>query len=403
MSRVHARLFLDQGDWFCIDEGSSNGTVLNGQAVGSQPEQLTLRSDLRVGSHLLTIELSGASNPLCPAAPVRFGTASGLKPSDGKSCLRCGKALSWLGKIGRSNSQVHCKECVAEHQLRLAKFSRSFSALAMAALPFGKKEISHLQAVASNLELTEVEAFGNCRAIGIELMRRSAAMLTCDQQVDTLAVRAVHDLQADLLLSNEDVAPILRQIEFSLRLQDLRSGRLPLVPTHIILGSTEICHFSEQAVFERQTPKGVKKIDGLMVISNERVRFVSAGGGFEFLFSKIASVRLVGNDSVLLELTRTNGNGRYFVRNTILVCELLLYLVRHSRRLTNIAQASSRAIPQTVKHSVWNRDGGKCVQCSAQDNLEYDHIIPFSRGGASSVDNLQVLCRRCNLSKGAKI
>jgi hypothetical protein len=31
------------------------------------------------------------------------------------------------------------------------------------------------------------------------------------------------------------------------------------------------------------------------------------------------------------------------------------------------------------------------------------HVIPWSRGGATSVGNLQLLCRRCNLAKGARI
>ncbi|WP_411815422.1 HNH endonuclease [Kurthia gibsonii] len=35
--------------------------------------------------------------------------------------------------------------------------------------------------------------------------------------------------------------------------------------------------------------------------------------------------------------------------------------------------------------------------------LEIDHIIPISKGGMSSEDNLQTLCWKCNRSKGAKI
>ena len=52
---------------------------------------------------------------------------------------------------------------------------------------------------------------------------------------------------------------------------------------------------------------------------------------------------------------------------------------------------------------VWQRDGGVCVECQGTEYLEFDHVIPFSRGGASSVNNLQLLCRRCNRSKGARI
>ena len=66
-------------------------------------------------------------------------------------------------------------------------------------------------------------------------------------------------------------------------------------------------------------------------------------------------------------------------------------------------QKRSRTIYQNVKDRVWNRDGGKCVQCSSNENLEFDHIIPFSKGGANTYRNIQLLCQDCNRSKSDKI
>ena len=40
-----------------------------------------------------------------------------------------------------------------------------------------------------------------------------------------------------------------------------------------------------------------------------------------------------------------------------------------------------------------------CQCCGASQNLEYDHIIPYSCGGSSSVNNIQLLCQTCNRSK----
>lgn len=60
----------------------------------------------------------------------------------------------------------------------------------------------------------------------------------------------------------------------------------------------------------------------------------------------------------------------------------------------------NRLIPPHVKLEVWKRDMGKCVKCGSTDNLHFDHIIPFSKGGSSLVaDNIQLLCARHNLVK----
>jgi hypothetical protein len=58
-------------------------------------------------------------------------------------------------------------------------------------------------------------------------------------------------------------------------------------------------------------------------------------------------------------------------------------------------------IPDDVKQLVWMRDGGRCRQCGAQEELQYDHIIPFSMGGSSNPENLQILCGPCNRRKSA--
>jgi hypothetical protein len=60
-------------------------------------------------------------------------------------------------------------------------------------------------------------------------------------------------------------------------------------------------------------------------------------------------------------------------------------------------------IPREVKRVVFERDGGECVQCRSNFDLQYDHVIPVALGGATTVANLQLLCADCNREKGADL
>ena len=67
------------------------------------------------------------------------------------------------------------------------------------------------------------------------------------------------------------------------------------------------------------------------------------------------------------------------------------------------SESRSRRISEEVKDAVWIRDQGKCTQCGSNENLEFDHIIPFSKGGANTKRNIQLLCEPCNRIKSDRI
>lgn len=70
---------------------------------------------------------------------------------------------------------------------------------------------------------------------------------------------------------------------------------------------------------------------------------------------------------------------------------------------TKSGERERKPIPKNVKMYVWQRDQGRCVECGSNERLEYDHIIPISKGGSNTERNIQLLCEHCNRSKGTSI
>ena len=67
------------------------------------------------------------------------------------------------------------------------------------------------------------------------------------------------------------------------------------------------------------------------------------------------------------------------------------------------AKHKREPILEEVRIAVWRSDEGKCVQCDSNERLEYDHIIPVSKGGSNTVRNIQLLCEPCNRKKSDSI
>ena len=65
-----------------------------------------------------------------------------------------------------------------------------------------------------------------------------------------------------------------------------------------------------------------------------------------------------------------------------------------------IRPSNNRYIPKSVRQRVLIRDEYRCVKCSSQKDLQFDHNIAVANGGSNEEDNVQLLCKRCNQMKG---
>ena len=78
---------------------------------------------------------------------------------------------------------------------------------------------------------------------------------------------------------------------------------------------------------------------------------------------------------------------------------------KRQRNSTINIKRNTRAISDKLRYQVLKRDNFKCCACGASPandpsvELHIDHIIPWSKGGESTLDNLQTLCSKCNIGK----
>lgn len=80
-----------------------------------------------------------------------------------------------------------------------------------------------------------------------------------------------------------------------------------------------------------------------------------------------------------------------------------MYLFREkhgiSSKMSEAIKEEAMMLNDSIKRKVFERDGQVCSVCGSVDKLCIDHIFPVSRGGFTKLENLQVLCEKCNLRK----
>jgi 5-methylcytosine-specific restriction endonuclease McrA len=86
-------------------------------------------------------------------------------------------------------------------------------------------------------------------------------------------------------------------------------------------------------------------------------------------------------------------------------CLSILYITHNSNidKKNESVVITRKRITEELRDQVFNKSGGQCVLCKSKEKLQVDHILPFSVGGKTTIENLQALCKKCNLIKRATI
>ncbi len=140
------------------------------------------------------------------------------------------------------------------------------------------------------------------------------------------------------------------------------------------------------------------------MITDNRIVFSSDTKPFTVNHRRVISIDY--NASLIDFKATATSTGRFALGHETLICGMILEAAirnanqKLARRTT---ENVDRHIPRDVRQRVWQRYGGKCVECQSDQYLEFDHVIPVAKGGSNFDNNIQLLCRRCNLKKSDHI
>jgi hypothetical protein len=223
--------------------------------------------------------------------------------------------------------------------------------------------------------------------------------LFVDYEEDFIDFDPLIEKAAHIIIKTHVILPV--QLQIPLKLQSYRANLL--IKQLKLLG---IIKLSPGRLLPDQLIKTESELNHLFMNHDYKVRFN------EFYNQHEVEIKKKIQEKRLLILQVSIINEKKIIKQEILERERKTQLYREVYTdLINQGVISKptvdyirrEAIPQNVMDQVWNRDGGRCTKCGSQENLEFDHIIPFSKGGANTYRNLQILCKKCNVEKSNKI
>jgi hypothetical protein len=317
------------------------------------------------------------------------------------TCVRCGKKVGLLERITYYQQTGCCIKCTIEKNRALQHFRIVFLYYSGNTLTLENWNKLVREAASERISLGEALAF--IQDDSIKLVERNLAFAAANRGISPEEEHYIHFLLRTLAIPPASSQPLLERLNYLKQLTEIRNGKLPRSHTTVRLESDEICHLEIPATFHKVNTKSITFVPGRFIATNKKLHFLSPSGGTEVAWKKVMRVEMNGK-GVYVELSQKTGNGFYTVPDPMLVEAVLDTLARRAKyQLLAPSEVMSREIPHAVRVAVWQRDQGKCVICGANTYLEFDHIIPFSKGGANTEANIRLLCRRCNLEKGNRI
>jgi HNH endonuclease len=205
-------------------------------------------------------------------------------------------------------------------------------------------------------------------------------------------IQYFHDRQQELCLPDAFIGTFYERterLEFLTRLR--KAPELPRISVRRIMDTDEYAHY-----------------EGTLLLTNKKFQFVAdrGPGSQKVLYNNVSQVRQTDETTILLQVEQGGGGGCYDVADAEVIALLIHQASRRWKgHLVSLKEQSNTLnVPEHIKVAVRQRDRGQCRMCGYADPyIEFDHILPRSKGGPNTIDNIQLLCRGCNRKKSDKL
>ena len=83
------------------------------------------------------------------------------------------------------------------------------------------------------------------------------------------------------------------------------------------------------------------------------------------------------------------------------ICDDIIDIItKYKENIVYDKPINKKYVSKIKRSIIFKIHGNNCLSCGKTSDIAIDHILPKSQKGNNSIDNLQVLCRSCNSSKG---
>ncbi|RYF30224.1 MAG: hypothetical protein EOO38_32570, partial [Cytophagaceae bacterium] len=311
-------------------------------------------------------------------------------------CALCSEPIKFWDKAASIKGAVaRCNPCRSKVREGLGRFGSEFRAISTT----GRIDPRQWQSIWTNLKpygaLPE-EAMAFIHADAVQCLETLIVICNADGVVTPAEEHYFQQLIGMLGINGKSAHELRTKWQRAKEFSEIKRGILPTVHTDIHLEAGELCHLDCPATFEKVNAKSTTLISGHLIVTNRKIHFLAHGsGGWTISYNSILRVtqsKFLLKGTLTFELSKKQGAGSYMIGDPAYAHLIVTTMTKIWRReivVGGVGDTGSRHIPQHVRIAVYQRDGGKCVQCKDANYLEYDHIIPFSKGGASTLGNVQ--------------